>query len=828
MIRKFSGYSSRLKKPGSHPALEARMPGWLRDLIDEIQWRFSNYRVVIFGVLAGIAIAFLFILISDFYRVRSLATFQPSITTKIYDKNGRLISELFREKREVVKLKRIPGDLVNAFIAIEDNEFYEHIGINMKGIVRAFFINVFSGRIRQGGSTITQQLAKILLTSRERNIYRKIKEAFIALMIEMFYSKQEILELYLNEIFLGHGTYGIESASRFYFDKHVWQLNLAECALLATLPSAPNRLSPIRHPKVSMERHKIVLAKMVEMGFISIPEAEQAYLNFWPEYLSYINELPPTMNTWSARVNKAPWITEFVRRKLVKRYGEEMVYHKGLLVYTTFDLDKQLVAQKVLKRALEERTKISKSLSFKNIDLIVDNYSGTVELFSLMFDIRDFLKTGSRRLNRINDYLQRNVVEELEGLNYLVGFSNIDDRDLLQVEGCLVSIDHRNGYIEALVGGSEFSSINQLNRVMQSRRQPGSAIKPLLYSAAIESGVFTPATAILDSPVVFLDNEGGDWIPENYEGEYYGLVRLRRALAMSINVISIRIAETLGIDIVMKYLAKLLKLDGEEARERIPRNFSIALGSIEVSPLELARAYAIIANGGKDVIPFGIRYVKDRNGKILENKEGDIREYLEKREQDGSIYVLKPTTAQIMISLLQTVISAGTGRAASIGRPAGGKTGTTNNWKDAWFVGFVPQLTTCIWVGYDKLGLSLGIGQSGGAVVAPIWSQYMRAALSGERVLGFPGYASLVRQEVCSHSGLLPSPSCRNVIDEYFVPGTVPETHCEICRDMQYDFEVMNRGPSENISQDQKRSIIRSVRKKENSIIKNVGNDLLD
>lgn len=845
MIKKFNGYSSRLRYPdrGTSHNAGSNISGWLRDLIDEIQWRVKNYRIIVLGALAGVIIAFLVIVISDFYRVKALAVFQPSITTKIYDKNGLLISELFREKRDVVKGERLPPNLINAFVAIEDSEFYEHFGINIKGIVRAFFINLFSGRIRQGGSTITQQLSKILLTSRQRNIYRKIKEAFIAVMIEMYYTKEDILELYLNQIFLGHGTYGVESASRFYFEKHVWDLNLAESALLASLPTAPNRLSPLRHPKSSMERHKIVLARMVEMGYISIKDAERSYLEFWPGYLSYINELPPTMNTWSARINKAPWFTEYIRRKLIKKYGEEMVYEKGLLVYTTLDLNKQIAGQQILKRSLELRTKISKSLAFKNEDYIVDNYSDMVDAFSLIFDIKGFLKRGSRKIMRINDYLQKSIIDEFESLNYLVGFSNIDrlldtyksryfsDKEFLQVEGCIVSIDHRNGYIETMIGGSEFSSINQLNRVMQSKRQPGSAIKPLIYSAAIESGKFTPATAILDSPVVFLDNEGGDWIPENYEGEFYGLLRLRRALAMSINVISVRISETLGIDYIMKYLARLLRMDDVEAKRRIPRNFSVALGSIDVSPLELARSYAIIANGGKDVIPFSIRYLKDRNGKILENREKEVEDTLKKNARDGTIQVIKPETAQIMISMLRAVVSAGTGRSASIGRPAGGKTGTTNNWKDAWFVGFTPQLTTCIWVGYDKLGLSLGIGQSGGAVVAPTWSEYMRAALRNEQILEFPTYAKLEKQEVCNLSGLLPSSNCREVVEEFFIPGSVPEKECELCRDIIYDIEISRRGPLENISQKQKTLILQNIKgkkKSSRSILNNIGNDLLD
>ncbi len=833
-------------KPGSQrpvvrPAPSSDFLDRIVNVVRNLYNSVDNPRAVFGGLAAGIILAFLVILVVDFYRVRSLASFQPNVPTKIYDKNGILISELFRQKREVVSIKRMPRDLLDAFVAIEDNEFHDHFGINPKGIVRAFFINVFSGRIRQGGSTITQQLSKILLTSRERSIYRKIKEAFIALMIELFYTKEEILELYLNQIFLGHGTYGVESASEFYFNKHVWQLNLAECAILASLPSSPNTLSPIRYPERSIERHKIVLAKMVEMGYITIPEAERAFLGFWPDYLYYINELPPSINTWSARVDRAPWFSEYVRRMLIRTYGEEKIFDEGLQVYTTLDITKQEPAQRLLKEVLERQTSVSGNLLFKKDDYVIDHYSDTVDLLSMLFSISPLVKTGSVEIKRVNDYLKEQVVDSLTLVNYLSGGDNLGevidgyrtgfagDREFQEVEGCLISIDHRTGYIEALVGGSEFTSINQLNRVMQSIRQPGSAIKPLLYAAAMESRKFTPATTVLDSPLVYLDTEGGDWIPENYEGGYYGLLRLRKALALSINVASLKIADGLGITTVMKYYSKLLKLSGDEAKRRIPRNFSIALGSLEVSPYELTRAYAIIANGGKDVIPFSVRYVKDRRGTMLENNEEEIRKRLQKMSSDGSIQVIRPDTAQIMISMLQSVISSGTGQSASLGRPAGGKTGTTNNWKDAWFVGFVPQLTTGIWMGYDKLGLSLGAGQAGGAIVAPLWGEYMRAAMQNEPAAGFPAYAGLSEREVCAVSGLVPTSSCGETVMEVFIPGTEPEEKCELCAEGGSRPKLTHKGPKENISEGQREAIMKNIKKRKDgsSVLNNIGNDLL-
>ena len=790
---------------------------------------FRYYRTIIIGLLAGVIIAFFVIILSDFKNVKALADYQPETTTKIYDQNGILISELFRQKREIVPFEKIPVNLVNAFIASEDNEFYSHFGINPKGIVRAFFINIFSGKIKQGGSTITQQLSKILLTSGKRNIFRKIKEAFIAVMMEASYTKNEIMGMYLNQIFLGHGAYGVESASKIYFNKHVWELNLAESALLATLPSAPNLLSPIRHTRTSINRHKIVLAKMVESGFATVEEAEKAFIDFWPDYLVYISEIEPTINTWSARIDKAPWFTEHVRRMLIRKYGEEAVYSEGLLVYTTLDINKQIAGQRILKDSLSRQSLVSYGLSDRTFDREKAADEAEVPLTE-----------AEKELLKVNSHLRAQIIEELEGINFLSGLDVVsdfidmyketysEDKDQQRVEGCIISINHENGFIEAMVGGGEFSSINQLNRTIQSRRQPGSAIKPLLYAAALETGKFTPATPILDSPIVYLDTEGGEWMPENYEGEYYGFVRMRRALEKSINIISIRIADVLGIDTVMNYFARLLKFNDSEKNSRIPRNLSIALGSFEVSPFELTTAYAIIANGGKEVIPFSIRYVKDRNGEILENMEKDVQQQLAEKAKNGTIQVIKPATAQVMISLLRSVISSGTARHADPGRPAGGKTGTTSNWMDAWFVGFTPQLTTGLWMGYDKLGLALGTGQSAGGIAAPIWGRYMREAMSREETREFPVYAGLTSLNVCANSGLLPGPKCRSLISEVFIPEFAPDKTCESCDGLASDAPAVIRGPGENIVKDQKQKIQRNIQDPgTGSILDNINNDLL-
>ncbi|MGL4369162.1 MAG: penicillin-binding transpeptidase domain-containing protein, partial [Spirochaetota bacterium] len=442
-----------------------------------------------------------------------------------------------------------------------------------------------------------------------------------------------------------------------------------------------------------------------------------------------------------------------------------------------------------------------------------------------------------------NDYFQENILDSADMLSFMYGAEEVgtfmDDyrgeyiqtKEFQNVEGALITLNHQNGYIEAMVGGSSFTSQNQLNRAMQARRQTGSSIKPILYAAAFDTKKFTPATAVLDSPLVFLDSEGGDWIPENYDEDYQGLVRLRVALAKSINVVSIRIAETIGIQTVVDYYAKLLHFNDTEKINRIPRNYSIALGSLEVSPYELARAYGVIARGGTDFIPYAIRQVKDIHGNVLDDPEKDVLKQIETMRSKGYGEILKPASAQAMISMLQTVMSGGTGGAASIGRPAGGKTGTTNNWKDAWFVGFTPDITTCIWVGYDKLGMSLGTGQTGGGIAAPAWGKYMRMAVQGEPVRDFPVYGGLESASVCDRSGLKPSASCKTVISEVFVPGTVPQEECALCQQGGglLPSELSRKGPKEDVVKKQREQIQKAIQQnKSSSVIDNVGSDLLE
>ena len=830
-------FLSKLKLPSiSFPAGPISFDSVLSFFRDGYRRNSTIVRIIACVLAAGLLV----MLGIDYYNVRRLADYQPNVCTQIYDKNNILVSELFWQKRDVVPYNQIPKDLVHAFIAMEDNDFYDHWGVNPKGIFRALLVNVASGRVRQGGSTITQQLAKILLTNQKRNLFRKAKEAWISVMIEITYSKDQIMEMYLNQIFLGHSAYGVQTASRLYFSKDVKDLNTSECALLACLPSSPMTLSPIKYPERTMKIHRIALARMVNMGYLTRKQAEDAYLGFWPDYLVKINDMAPTMSAFSERLDRAPWFTEYIRRKIVAKYGEEVVFNKGLKVYTTLDVRKQEAAERVMKEALKRQSLLSGSIAFKRDDLIIEQIAPTAEMFTLLFGTPEIKVKGTILEKNINDYFQENVLDQMDAFNFIGGSDPIgafnanyradylQEKEFQNVEGALITIDHNTGYIEAMVGGSSFTSINQLNRAVQARRQTGSSIKPLLYAAAFETKKFTPATAVLDSPVVYLDRDGSDWIPENYDNEYYGLVRLRVALAKSINVVSIRIAEKIGIDTVMKYYARLLHFSDGEKSARIPRNFSIALGSVEVSPLELARAYGVIARGGTDFIPFAVRRIEDIHGKVLENPEEDVKEQMDKRKRDGLGEVIRPDTAQAMISMLESVMSTGTGGGASIGRPAGGKTGTTNAWKDAWFVGFTPDVTTCVWVGYDRLGMSLGLGQSGGVVAAPIWGDYMRRAVEGTPVRDFPAYAGLQSAQVCEKSGLKPGSNCSVVISEVFVPGTVPDKECDVCGADGSIAGMHRKGPKEDIVKSQKEEVMRKIRKGRSSATDHIGGNLLE
>ena len=601
--------------------------------------------------LTVFGVAFYFYFTHDLPSIESMKDYKPPIVAKIFSEEGEIIGEFFNEKRGVVSLDRVPNYLIQAFVAGEDARFFQHKGLDYLAILRALFKNIFSGEIVQGGSTITQQVVKSLLLSPERSFTRKIREAILAYKIEKYLTKEEILFLYLNQIYLGHGAYGLEVAAENYFGKSIEELNLAEAALLAGLPQAPSKNSPYQHPQQAKKRQVYILNRMVEEGFISSNEAIKAAQT---PYVIRSKEKPS--------VEKAPYFVEYIRRYVEEKYGKDALYKNGLQVFTTIDLYFQRMAQEAMESGLKE---IEKREKYPSSDIP------------------------------------------------------------LTPEGALVCFDLETGFFKAMVGGRDFKK-SQFNRATQARRQTGSAFKPIVYASALDKG-FTPASIIVDSPIVF---EWGDkkWKPKNFEGKFSGPTTLRNALTHSINIVTVKIAQEVGVDYIRDYAKKL------GISSPLYNNLSMALGSSSVSLHELTKTYGVFANQGNVFKPIFIKKILDRDGNLLEENL-PLFYFKESLEEDQ---ILTSQTAFLMTHLLKGVVQHGTGwRARSLGRPVAAKTGTTDQFMDAWFIGYTPELITGVWVGFDD-ERSLGENETGARAASPIWVSFMSKVLKDKSVKDFP------------------------------------------------------------------------------------------
>lgn len=741
--------------------------------------------------------------------IQALEHYTPPMPSKIMDVNGKLISEIFAEKRELISYNEIPHDLIDAIVATEDSTFFEHAGIDLSGMMRALIHNIQAGYIKEGASTLTQQLARGVFDKigRKKTIERKIQEIWAALQIEQKYTKKEILTLYFNQIFFGHSAYGVKAAARFYFDKDVETLSLAECALLAGLPKSPNKYSPVNNVKASMKRHKIVLTRMVDMEYITEEEADIAFKEFWFDFRYRLKNKGETV--FSEAVNHAPYITEYIRRIIVERYGEDKIKKEGLVIHTTFDLEKQRSAQKHLEDAIKYQSKYYNNKTRKIRELFEYRIEDSADLATVIFNSR--INLGhykiKRKLNRkINEelLLPLYMFSKITGANEtedMLDYAMLEEEDVVSrnVEGALISIDPRTGHIEAMVGGSGFGRHNQLNRARQARRQAGSAFKPFLYSYAIESRMFTAASTFRDAPAAYQTDEGEFWVPQNYGGRYRGHVRLREALKRSINVVSVKLLDNLTIEATTNFTQGVLMADSLEKRERFfPDNLTLALGTGLFSPLELATGYAVIANRGVEVFPIGIRYVTDRKGRVIDNFEEELQRSI--LERGGKQQVMSEGTAYIITDILKDVLKPGGTAYRAMEREdfdrddAAGKTGTSSDWKDAWFCGFTPQLVTVVWMGFDRNEYSLGRGQAGGSIAAPVWAKYMNDIEKDIPETNFiKPRLKLKTVQVCEKSGMRPSKSCKTLIWENFLKGTEPDEEeiCNVCEHEQREQEML-------------------------------------
>ncbi|MBT3922590.1 MAG: PBP1A family penicillin-binding protein [Nitrospina sp.] len=715
------------------------------------------YSFTLFCLVAGFAGAgFIYFHYSqDLPDVRELKNYHPSTITQVYSQRNEKIAEFYIEKRIMTPLENIPKSLKQAALAVEDSNFYYHFGIDPKAIFRAFITNLKAGRVVEGGSTITQQLTKTLFLSRERTLPRKIKEAILAIRLELVFTKDDILEMYLNQIYYGHGSYGVEAAARTYFGKSVADLTIAECAMIASLPKAPNHYSPYKDPKRARKRRNHTIRRMDYLSFITQEEAKAAMDEEFN--LSKIKDM----------LNKAPYFVEHIRQILQEKYGSSKLYRGGLKVYTTLDIDLQESAQKAVKsnlRIADKRYGYRGPLG--NLDLS----QGALAIQEALIKMNHFEKGGGIVEGKIikgvviavNEKQVSVLLGPDEGTIDILDMDwarppnpNLDGRwakikrpgkalypgDLIwvkplrvmggglgwalaleqepKVEGSLVSLDPKTGQIKAMIGGYDFAK-SEFNRAVQAIRQPGSAFKPIIYAAAIKDG-YSPSSIIIDSPIIFKEKENAfdKWKPVNFEEKFYGPTSLRTALTHSRNVVTVKLMQSIGIKGTIN-LAKSLGITSN-----MEPNLSISLGSSGLTLYQLTSAYSAFANNGTLIKPSAIRNIQNRKGEILYASSPEITQ------------PISSGTAYTVTSLLQSVVEHGTGKKVkALNRPVAGKTGTTNNYVDAWFMGYTPELVTGVWVGKDK-DESLGRNETGSRAAIPIWLQFMQEALANTPITNF-------------------------------------------------------------------------------------------
>ena len=764
------------------------------------------YLVFIFTVLvAGSAmLGYLLAETASVKQSEQFTAFNPDLPTRILDIRGDLITEFSsNEKREIIKFEQIPPALINALLVREDRSFYRHRGFTLKAISRAV-IGKLTGRTLGGGSTITQQIAGLLYCDRtDMSISRKIKELWWAVQMERRYSKDEILELYLNKVYFGGGTYGVSAACRFYFGHSVAEITPAEAAILVIQLSNPAYYNPFEYPNRVQERQGYVLDEMVRLGYLTQEERDESYDDYW----AHFDYTRTNSSAWFNREDKARWFSEYVRRQLeTMMYGTMDFYSDGYIVHTTCDLRHQAAAEKEMGdyiKIANNRVKNTRSHRFAQSEL----YSNITALVSLAFDIPALHIDSERVQARTLSYYRSDLNPIVDMAAMLFGLNNLkitgakstakvqDELARKTVEGTLICLENNTGYITALVGGSKFDESNQMIRATQGRVQPGSSFKPLLYSAAFDTKLITPATVLEDTPQVFKNQSGVPYIPNNYAGHWQGTVLAWRALARSLNIPAIKVLDTIGFDAAITRSAALLGItDPDEIDRTFPRLYPLALGVISVAPIQMAKAFAVFANQGRRVDPIAIRTVENRNGTIVMDPERDLRQ--EQRRRGNAMQVISPQNAYLMTSVLQRTITEGTlayasgsgskfrykdkttGKYFSI--PVAGKTGTTQNWSDAWTIGYSPYYTAAVWFGYDKGGQSLGLDNTGATLAGLPWANFMKTIHEGMPYRDFiRPETGLTSVSVCSKSGMLPTPYCdEGTVSLYFLSGTEPTEAC--------------------------------------------------
>jgi penicillin-binding protein 1A len=651
----------------------------------------------------------------DLPSLAQLHDLKPSLITRLYDRNGVLLKEFYNQRRILVPFDQMPPYLIDCLLATEDRRFYTHWGVDIRRIFGATFHNIMNLSLtREGASTITQQLARFLfpkVLSPEKNYTRKIKEALTAVRIERTYSKEEILQMYLNQHYFGRGAYGIQAAAQVYFSKNAWELSMQDCAVLVGLLKAPNRYSPIDHPDRAISRRNIVFNSLVEYGKISEAAADS------------LKKLPLVTSPNQSNFGIAPYFTELVRQYLYDTFGEEGLYASGLTIHTTIDAKMQEAAERALETRLTEIQ----------------------------------LDTESRFPKNDPQYTIA-VPDTIAGIDTM--------RVYKQIQGMLLAMDNETGGILAFVGGRDFNT-SKFIRVTQALRQPGSAFKPFVYTTAMDNG-FSPSDLFLDSPIVLFVG-GEEWRPDNFDLTFDGEMTLRSGLKDSRNLISIKLM--MDPLVTPQQVAEYARRMGiSTPLSPVP---SLAIGSSEVTMWDMVPAFSVFPNGGVRKEPFFITKILDRYGNIKFESSRISQEE-----------VLSPQTAYIITNMLQTVVDYGTGhgaRSRGFSRPAGGKTGTSNNNTDNWFIGFVPQITCGVWVGFDdKTKIGIGRGEVGATTALPVWTEFMKAATLNLPVRDFPVPPGIYTATICLESGLLATDNCSRTTTDIFTNSTLPKEECKL------------------------------------------------
>jgi penicillin-binding protein 1A len=725
---------------------------------------------IVFGAVVGILLAYE----KDLPQISSLEDFEPNIITQVYNADGSLLGTFAIERRVVVGFKDIPPVLRNAVVAVEDAEFWKHLGVNLWRIPSAAWANIRAGRRTQGSSTLTMQLSRVLFLTPEKSYERKIKEAILAFQIEKNFTKEEIFTFYCNQVYFGHGNYGVEATSRFLYGKPGKELTLGEAALVAGLPQNPSRLSPLDHPERAIARRNHVLSRMVEEKYISPEEGEKAKAE--PLNLR-VQRDPPSI---------APYFLEEVRKYLEREYGSQRIYQGGLKVYTTLDPAAQRAANAAMQRGLQAIDRRSRGYVppagsilrdgqwperihledwerpmavgdvMEGVVLDSDRASAVVQLG----DRRARLEAADIRWTRrssVSEVLPRGRIAPflILGLDQNGQDAKVALQQTTEVQGGLIAIDVKSGAVKAMVGGSDFAR-TKFNRATQAMRQVGSAFKPFVYAAAIERAGYTPATIVVDEPISYPDTGGGAWSPHNFDYTFMGPIPVRKALEQSRNIPAIKTLETVGIKTGIEYAHKLgLSAD-------FPPYLPIALGAGEATLTEMTAAFAAFGNQGLRMKPYLITRITDRDGNTIEEGRPTAKD------------AIRADTAYIMTSLLRGVVQRGTAaRAASLRRPIAGKTGTTNDMTDAWFIGYEPGLAAGVWLGYDDKRKSLGRHEEGSRAALPIWMDFWAAVMKDKPVEDFAVPGNIVFVPVDSYGYAVP-PGTPGARMEPFIAGTEP------------------------------------------------------